>query len=135
MSAAEPAWGEGAVVADLMLRDPKTVPGDATVAEVRQVLGNPRVQLVLLADGPVFRGAITELPSDAEPEGVALDFAVPSPDTIAPDEPAATAFARAAANPDRRVIVLDEHGTLLGLLCLNSTRTRFCGAKPRDDVR
>jgi CBS domain-containing protein len=121
------------VAADLMLRNPKTVPGDATVAEVRAVLSNPRVQLVLLADGTTFRGAITELPSDAEPGGFALEFAVPSPDTIAPDEPAATAFARAAANPNRRVVVLDEHGALLGLLCLNSTRTRFCGAKPSDD--
>jgi hypothetical protein len=57
MSAVEPARGEGQVVADLMLRDPKTLPGDASVSEVRAVLDNPRVQLVLLTGGTAFRGA------------------------------------------------------------------------------
>ena len=67
MSSAEPVWIDRRVVADLMLRNPKTLPGDASVADVRAVLDNPRVQLVLLADGQRFRGAVTELPAGADP--------------------------------------------------------------------
>lgn len=131
MSSAEPVWTDRRVVADLMLRNPKTLPGDASVAEVRAVLDNPRVQLVLLADGVRFRGAVTELPSDTDPEAAALDFAERSPVTIGPTESAEAAFAAAAASPHRRAVVLDDRRNLLGLLCLNETLTRFCGASTK----
>ena len=128
MRFAEPVWTDRRVVADLMLRNPKTLPGDARVADVRAVLDNPRVQLVLLADGERFRGAVTEFPADADPEAAALAFAERSPVTIGPTESADAAFAAATASPHRRAIVLDDRGNLLGLLCLNETLTRFCGA-------
>ena len=75
MSSAEPIWTDRRVVADLMLRNPKTLPGDASVADVQSVLDNPRVQLVLLADGDRFRGAVSELPAGSDPDASALDFA------------------------------------------------------------
>ncbi|HEX4526674.1 MAG TPA: CBS domain-containing protein [Gaiellaceae bacterium] len=128
MPVAEPTFADNAVVADVMLRDPKTLPGDARVADVRAALANPKVQMVLLADGPTFRGAVTELPPDASASAPALEFAEPSPDTIGPTESAATAYALTAKNPKLRVVVLDENGRLVGLLCLNATRTHFCGA-------
>jgi hypothetical protein len=128
MSPAEPVWSDRRVVADLMLRNPKTLPGNASVAEVQAVLDNPRVQLVLLADGERFRGAVTAVPDGADPRAAALDFADRSPVTIGPTESADAAFAAAAASPNRRAIVLDDRRNLLGLLCLNETLTRFCGA-------
>ena len=131
MSSAEPVWIDRRVVADLMLRNPKTLPGDASVADVRAVLDNPRVQLVLLADGQRFRGAVTELPAGADPAGRALDFAERSPVTIGPTESADAAFAAASASPHRRAVVLDDRGNVLGLLCLNETLTRFCGASSK----
>lgn len=111
---------------ELMLRNPKTLAGDASVAEVREQLANPKVQMVLLADGEAFRGAITELPADAMPTDPAVDYADVEPETIPPDASAEEAFERASANPHRRVIVLDEDANLLGLLCLNAARTGFC---------
>jgi hypothetical protein len=120
------------VAADLMLRDPKALSGDATVAAVGSVLANPKVQMVLLADGSVFRGAVTSLPADAPADAPALDYADPSPDTIHPDEPATVAFDRANASPHRRVIVLGDDGALLGLLCLNARRTGFCQTSSRE---
>jgi hypothetical protein len=87
MSSAEPVWTDRRVVADLMLRNPKTLPGDASVADVHAVLDNPRVQLVLLTDGERFRGAVTELPAGADPAAPALDFAERSPLTIGPNRP------------------------------------------------
>jgi hypothetical protein len=123
---AEPTMFIGRVAADLMLRRPKTLPGNATVGEVRAVLASPKVQMVLLADGPTFRAAITEIPdsaSDAEP---AVAYADPSPETMSPDEPGELAFQRASASPNRRVIVLGDEDELVGLLCLNEGRTHFC---------
>jgi len=126
MTTPDAAYTDGQVAADLMLRDPKTLPAGATVADVRAVLANDHVQMALLADGGAFRGAITTLPDDAPADAAALGFVDPSPPTIASDETAAEAFARAHASPHRRVLVLDEDENLLGLLCLNASRTRFC---------
>lgn len=117
----------GRVVADVMLREPKTLPADATVGQVRELLERPSVQMVLLADGDLFSGAVTELPSDAPDGEPAVDFADPSPVSLGPDESAAAAFELAARLPHRRVVVLDEERHLLGLLCLNQARTKFCG--------
>ena len=109
-----------------MLREPKTLTGDASVAEVREQLANPKVQMVLLADGSVFKGAVTALPTEAAPTEPAVAYAEQTPETIPPEASADEAFARAAASPTRRVIVLDDDHNLLGLLCLNQSRTGFC---------
>jgi len=110
-----------------MLRNPKTLAADATVAEVREQLDNPKVQMVLLTDGEAFKGAVTALPAEAAPTDVALLYSDESPDTVGPEASAEEAFERASASPTRRVLVLDEDKNLLGLLCLDPTRTRFCG--------
>ena len=117
----------GLTVADVMLRQPKTLPDSARVSEVRAMLANPSVQMILLADERVFRGAITALPDDAPDDDRALDYADLNPDSLPPTGDAATAFQLASENHHRRVVVLDEDGELLGLVCLNATRTGFCG--------
>jgi hypothetical protein len=118
----------GLTAADVMLRQPKSLPGTATVADVRAMLAeHPSVQMVLLADGGVFRGAITGVPEDASDDDEALGYADPQPESLAATESAATAFEAAAKNPSRRIVVLGERNELLGLLCLDKTRTRFCG--------
>jgi hypothetical protein len=118
---------DGLTVADVMLRSPKTLPGSATVAEVRTLLLNPSVQIVLLADGDVFRGALTEIPDTAPDADQAIVYADWSPQSLGAAESASTAFEVAAQHPSRRVVVLDEENTLLGLVCLDESRTRFCG--------
>ncbi|HEY7421513.1 MAG TPA: CBS domain-containing protein [Gaiellaceae bacterium] len=113
---------------DLMLREPKTLSAEASVAEVREQLANPTVQMVLLADGGTFKGAVTDVPAGASPRERALAYADAEAETISPHASADEAFERAAASPTRRVIVLDEEQGLLGLLCLNPSRTGFCQA-------
>jgi len=112
--------------ADVMLREPKRLPGTATVGDVRAQLADPKVQMVLLADGRDFVGAITAVPATAADDERALTYAESDPETIGPDVSASEAFGRALASPHRRVIVLGHQDELLGLLCLNATRTRFC---------
>lgn len=114
------------VAADLMLRAPKTLAADASVAEVREQLANPKMQMVLLADGRAFKGAVTHIPADAMPSDPALDYVDAEAETIPPHASADEAFERATASPCRRVIVLDDDRNLLGLLCLNTSRTGFC---------
>jgi CBS domain-containing protein len=81
---------------------------------------------VLLADGSAFRGAITTIPPEAADDEQALAYGETAPETIAPDAPGDAAFRRASDSPHRRVIVVDDGGNLLGLLCLDPSRTRFC---------
>jgi len=113
-------------VADVMLREPKTLPGDARVREVRAQLENPKMQMVLLSDDRRFVGAITAIPSNASDDDAAVAYADTKPETISADAPSGVAFEQAFASPHRRVIVLGDDGALLGLLCLNASRTRFC---------
>src|ERR1700751_1799505 len=89
------------VAEDLMLREPKTLTDDATVAEVREQLADPKVQLVLLADGRAFRGAVTHVPAEAHPDDHALDYADAETEVISPRASADEAFERAAASPTR----------------------------------
>jgi len=119
---------EARIAADLMLQNPKTLAAAATVAEVREQFENPKVQMVLLVEGRTFIAAVTAIPAGAAPTDHALSYRDENPETIGPDASAQEAFDRAAASPDRRVIVLDEDENLLGLLCLNPSRTGFCGA-------
>ena len=123
-------------VADVMVRHPKTLSSSASVQDVRQQLERPSVQMVLLADDGVFRGAVTELPGEAVDDEPALPFADPAPTSLRPGDTAATAFAVTAEHPHRRVVVLGEENDLVGLVCLDQTRTRFCcggsGARDQD---
>ena len=96
------------------------------LAEVRALLANPKVQMVLLTDGSAFRGAVTQIPAEVSPRDRAVNYVDADAETISPDASDDEAFERAAANPTRRVIVLDEDDNLLGLLCLNQNRTKFC---------
>ena len=107
-----------------------TVPWTATVAEVPgRIADHTSVQRVLLADGDMFRGAITALPNDATDSAPALDYADHAPATLSPPATAAEAFDAAKVLPHRRVVVLGDDGALLGLVCLDETRTRFCGRR------
>ena len=107
--------------ADMMLREPKTMTAEASVAEVREQLANPKVQMVLLADGGTFKGAVTHVPRTPRRRTAPSPTSTPNPRSSLLDASADEAFERAAASPNRRVIVLDEDDNLLGLLCLNQT--------------
>ena len=60
----------GPRVEDVMLRDPRTVAPETTVAAARETFENPRVRLLLVASGDAFLGAVRREGIDA---GVAGD--------------------------------------------------------------
>ncbi|MEA2247442.1 MAG: hypothetical protein QOH46_1971 [Solirubrobacteraceae bacterium] len=119
----------GLRVQDVMVRRPKTVPADCTVAELREHFGNPRVRTALLADGDRFAGAIApdDLPDGADGAGPARGYARLDVPTVGPDADVAEALGVMDRLGDHRLIVLDADGsTLLGLLCLDRTGASFC---------
>jgi CBS domain-containing protein len=117
-------------VGEVMIADPKTPPGDATVGDVRRAFERPNVRTMLLADGDVFRGAIERerVPDGAGDDEPAVRYADTSPIAVTP----ATAMTDAVAlleqrGGEPRLIVVDDDGvTLRGLICVNSRATGFC---------
>ena len=113
-------------VSEVMLRRPKTLTADASVAEARRALESTSVKLLLFVDDDRFRGAVTEIPEDADPDGPALAFAQPSPVTVTRETPASQALERLAHRPNGRLVVLDGD-RLVGLVCLAQDGMTFCG--------
>jgi CBS domain-containing protein len=118
-------------VRDVMVHRPKTLPADATVADLRRQFQNPRVQTALLADDGRFAGAIapSELPDDAPDAELARTYARVDIPTLAPDASMADALALLDERGDFRVVVV-EGETLAGLLCLDRRGTTFCTFTP-----
>ena len=119
------------LVRDVMVKRPKTLPADATVADLRRQFENPRVQTALLADEGRFVGAIapTELPDGADDAEPARVYARDDTPTLPPEATMAEALALLDERGDFRLIVLDG-GTLSGLLCLDRRGTTFCTFTP-----
>lgn len=137
--------GPGALVRDVMLRRPKTMPAETSVEEARAALANDHVHLVLLTDGSRLVGTLarTDLPPGAPGSGPALPWSTLRDRTVPATAPADAVPAILAARGLRRLAVVDDDGTLLGLICLKRRRTGFCSdrdvesrarARARDSV-
>ena len=114
------------IVADVMLRRPKTLAADVTVAEAREALEHASVQMLLLVDGSRFYGAVTTLPPDADPGEPAIGFVQESPPIVTEDMTVSAALERLDQRANGRLIVLDED-RLVGLVCLTKDGMGFCG--------
>jgi CBS domain-containing protein len=113
-------------VAEVMLREPKTLPADVTVLDARRALERQSVKMLLLVDGSRFYGAVTEIPDGADPSEPAIAYASESPPTATEDMPVSEALARLEQKPNGRLVVLDDQ-RLVGLVCLTKDGTEFCG--------
>ena len=115
-------------IADVMLRRPKTLAAEATVADARTMLENSSVKLLLLVDDGRFAAAVSGIPKHADEQDAAIGFADEEPPlTTEPDLPAAVALERLGRQPGGRLIVVGEDRTLLGLVCLTASGQDFCG--------
>jgi len=117
------------LVRDVMVRRPKTLPAQSTVADLRAHFENPRVRTALLADDGRFAGAIApeELPADVPGGAPARDHARTDLPTVRPEATMAEALELLDRRGDNRLIVVGEDGeTLVGLLCLDKTGAGFC---------
>lgn len=115
-------------VADAMITAPKTLGVAASLADARQALADPHVHMLLLTSDGILRGTLVrdDLRHDLDPRRPAVSLATLAGRTVHPDrslDEAALVMDRSMA---RRLAVTDHTGRLLGLLCLNRTRQRYC---------
>lgn len=115
-------------VRDVMVARPKTLPADATVADLRRLFDNTHVISALLVEGTAFAGAVHRdaVPADAPDTMAARNLARRDVPTASPDTPISDAMDMLDATGDFRVVVLDGDGALAGLVCLDQPRTGFC---------
>jgi CBS domain-containing protein len=110
-----------------MLARPKVSPPDTTVAQALALLADDHVHAVLVVDAGRLL-AVVERPDlvDARPAAPAREYGRLHGRVVAPDEDLAATWRAMAAEPRRRLAVVDTDGTLLGLLCLKRSTRGFC---------
>jgi CBS domain-containing protein len=114
----------GPTVADVMLKEARAIAPQTPVAEVRATFENPRVKLLLVADGDRFLGTLA--PQDLPEAGTiepAIDEDVPR---LSPGDGIARALE--LLEHTSRVPVVDDEGRLHGLVCLNRGKSAFCAS-------
>ena len=118
----------GPTVVDVMLRDPRAVAPETTVAEARETFENPRVRLLLVARGERFLGAVTREHLGPEVgDAVTLgELAGADAPLVDPADPVSRAVELLDAEQTDRLPVVDGDGTLLGLVCFNRRHGHFC---------
>ena len=117
----------GPRVADVMLRGPRTVEPRTTVGEARAEFENPRVRLLLVAEGERFLGAVTResLPADADGDAPLAPIAAAGELRVAPGDPVSRAMDEIEARGLDRIPVVDGE-QLVGLVCFNRRHGHFC---------
>jgi CBS domain-containing protein len=118
----------GPRVADLMLRSPRTVSPETTVAEAREAIVNDRERMLVVTRegryvGAVPRDAVTDDLDDALTLEALLDARVPR---VAPDDAAARALDLLDRQEYDRLPVVAPDGTLAGLVCFSRSQGTFC---------
>lgn len=114
-------------VSEVMLRNPKKLPVDASVADARAAFADHHVHMVLLTEGDSLVGTLlrSDLP-DGDGNSPALRWSELSRRTVPPNMSAKAARDGLIAEGIRRIAVVSHDGVLLGLLCLKRSRTGFC---------
>lgn len=120
-------------MAEVMVTQPKALTVDATVGAVRGMLEDDHVHLVLLVDGVVLRGTVSreDVPGWASADDRAMSWARLEGRTIEPQVPSEPLRLDMVRTRRRRLAVVDDQNTLLGLLCLKRLGHGFCSD---DDV-
>jgi len=121
---AEPAR----TVADAALRNAKICEPDVSVAQVRQLFLDDHVHMALLVD----RGRlVTTIERDDVPQHVLGDTSARALGrltgrTIGPEVSLQDALVQMRRGSHRRLAVIDQNGSFLGLLCLKRSGDGFC---------
>jgi CBS domain-containing protein len=116
-------------VRDIVHAKLSTLEATATVADVRAYFSASasRRQAFVVDDGR-YVGSLTlaDIEGEQDPERLAAELAEPGT-TIGPDAPATVGRDLALQTDARRVPVIDEHGTLIGVVAVTGDLTSFCG--------
>jgi CBS domain-containing protein len=122
----------GSVVADVMIRFPKTCGPGTTVADARSLLADDHVHALLVVTGDVLLAVVVrdDLPA-ADSDRPVVELGRLADRVVGPDADLPAAHRRMARDRIRRLAVVDGTGRLLGLLCRKRSDRGFCSD---DDV-
>lgn len=126
---------DGLTVADITHAKFTALPATATVAEVRDwFAASTSRRQAFVADEGRYVGSLTpqDLDGAADPQQPAVDVAQGGP-TISPRAPAAEGRDVALQTEARRVPVVDDDGTLLGVVAVTGDMQSFCGTSSGGD--
>src|SRR3954469_18451421 len=113
-------------VADVMLRDARAVPPDTPLQEVRERFANPRVRLMLVADGDRFLGTLGRAEVPDSGDGPIGPHVRADAERLRAEDPVSRAVALLEETGEDRIPVVDAEGRLEGLVCLNRAHHVFC---------
>jgi CBS domain-containing protein len=118
------------LVADVIHKRFSAMAENATVREVREWFAeSPHRRMAFLCGGDGgYLGSLTpaDLAADLDPGRPALEIACSGP-TVTPDAPATMGRDLALATDARRVPVVDQAGTLVGVVAVTDDLAGFCG--------
>ncbi|MCW2953591.1 MAG: hypothetical protein JWQ48_2761 [Conexibacter sp.] len=120
----------GLTAADVVHRRLSNLPVSVTVGEMREYFAaSSSRRLAVLVDGDRYAGSIAAatLTDEIDAAAPAADYASHEP-TIDPRASAVAARDLALAQPSRRLPVVDDAGTLVGIVAIDQQLERFCGA-------
>jgi CBS domain-containing protein len=121
-------------VRDAMVTEPTTHPRSISIADVKELFLDDHMHMVLLVDE-------NRLVATIEPDDLARKYRADTPAasigttdgrTVGPDASLTDAAETMRRGRRRRLAVVDDHGFLIGLLCLKQRGTGFCS---NQDVR
>lgn len=113
-------------VGEAVLRFPKTLPADISVAQARACFAHDHVHMLLLTESERLLGTLVRSDLDGQPDGPALALARMEDRTISAQMPAEDARLLLLGRGQRRLAVVDTDDRLIGLLCLKRRLTGFC---------
>ena len=123
------------LVSDAMITIPKVHPPDVALDEIRTLFEDDHVLMALIvaADGRLLttidRTDLVAAESDSAP---VAQLGTLAGRTVGPSTRLSSATAQLLRERKRRLAVVDDHGRLVGLLCLKRDGTGFC---TDEDVR
>lgn len=122
--------------AEVVHRNLTTLPSETTVGDLREYFAaSDSRRLAVITDGSRYVGSITpgSLPERADDAALASGFASHEP-TLGPEATAAEARTRGLREPSRRIAVVDDAGTLLGIVAITRGLDGFCGSPDADSA-
>jgi hypothetical protein len=123
----------GVTVGDHVVTHPAVHDCGTTVGELRSLFLDDHIHMALLLDGRRLVTIVERADLDAGlvDEALASQVGTLAGRVVRPGEPAGAALASMRATGRRRLAVISDDGTLVGLLCLKASGRGFCSD---DDV-
>lgn len=133
MTSQNPRDGTPSTVAEHMVRGPKLCGPATTVGDVRELFHDDHVHAALVVADGTLLAVVERSDIDSAPPDLAAQQAGGLHErVVGPDADLDATWRAMTASGRRRLAVVDEQHTLLGLLCLKRSGRGFCSD---DDVR